>query len=98
MNTDTGFANGRLGVICCGHVFRRERAARLIARDEQGWQFLCGGGDHASAKDGNFVMVDVLLGFDPSLHDIADLPVGWEAERKDQDSPWIRTRSHAIPQ
>jgi len=45
-----------------------------------------------SSKDGHHVIVGSLLDFDPSLNELADLPAGWEAERKDVASPWIRTK------
>ena len=88
------FSSPRLGVVCCGYVFRRERSVRLVSHEEDGWQFLCGGVDHFGSKDGNLIMIRILLGFDPTLAEVADLPVGWEAERKDQGSSWMRTRSN----
>jgi hypothetical protein len=45
--------------------------------------------------DGHFVHVGALLNFDPSLEQLSDLPPGWEAERHDSGSPWIRTKSGA---
>jgi hypothetical protein len=95
MNETVRFPNRRLGVICCGHVFRRERKVRLVGRESGGWQFMCGGVDHHSSKDGHWVMVGVLLEFDPSLDQLADLPPGSEAERQDTNLPWIRTKSGA---
>jgi hypothetical protein len=89
------FQERRLGVICCGHVFRRERNVQLVCHHKGDWQFMCGGTDHSGAVDGNFVHVGALLDFDPSLEQLADLPLGWEAERCDPSSPWIRTSSGA---
>jgi hypothetical protein len=87
------FQDRRLGVICCGHVFRRQRNVRLvICHKENDWQFTCGEADHYTAADGNFVVIGVLLDFDPSLDEVADLPAGWEAERRDPGSSWIRTK------
>jgi hypothetical protein len=91
MNAPAGFKERRLGVICCGHVFRRERPAKLVCHEKGDWQFMCGGTDHSSA-DGHFVHVGVLLNLDPSLDQLADLPPGWEAERDDSGAPWIITR------
>jgi hypothetical protein len=54
---------------------------------------MCGGTDHFGSKDGNYVIVGVLLDLDPSLNELADLPAGWEAERKDSNSVWIRIKS-----
>jgi hypothetical protein len=56
---------------------------------------MCGSTDHFSSNDGNFVIVGVLLDFDPSLNELSDLPPGWEAERPDPASSWIRTKSGA---
>ena len=96
MNAATGFRERRLGVICCGHVFRRERDVKLVLHHKEDWQFMCDGTDHSGpVPDGNFVIIGVLLNFDPSLDELADLPSGWEAERRDSCSPWIRTRSGA---
>ncbi|WP_315769573.1 MULTISPECIES: hypothetical protein [unclassified Bradyrhizobium] len=91
MKMSSGFSNPRLGVICCGHVFRRERRIRYALHESDGWQFMCGENDHYSAADGHFVHVGGLLQFDPSLHDISDLPAGCKAERTDGASPWVRT-------
>jgi hypothetical protein len=95
MNANVKFQDRRLGVICCGHVFRREREVQFVVHRKRNWQFMCGGTDHAGASTGNFVVVRVLLDFDPSLDELADLQPGWEAERRDPGSPWIRTRSGA---
>ena len=65
---------------------------RLVVREDGDWQFMCGGADHYSSKDGHHVIVGVLLDFDPSLNELADLLAGWEAERKGISSPWIRTK------
>jgi hypothetical protein len=99
MSDDNVFHNRRL-VICCGHVFRREREVRLVARESDGWQFMCGGTDHVGPDgkpDGRRIHVGHLLNFDPSLNHLADLPPEWEAERKDADSEWIRTKRGIRP-
>jgi hypothetical protein len=55
----------------------------------------CGEVDHIGSQEGNFVIVGVLLDVDPSLNELADLPAGCEAERRDPESSWIRTRADA---
>ena len=95
MNEVYNFADRRLGVLCCGHVFRRERSVLLVDRHGKYWQFLCGDIDHPDRADVYHVSVGVLLDFDGTLDEVADLPPGWEAERKDSISPWIRTHSGA---
>ena len=85
------FEDSRLGVYCCGHIFRRERPALLVVREGGAWQFLCGEIDHGDPKEPYHVSVGVLLELDPTLHQIADLPVGWEAERTTVGGDWLRT-------
>jgi hypothetical protein len=90
----TSSKTGGWGVICCGHVVHRQRKVRLVCHRHEGkdWQFMCGDADHDTANDGNFVMIGVLLDFDPSLDELADLPAGWEAVRRDPGASWIRTK------
>lgn len=57
-----------------------------------GWQFY----DDAEPLKGPVVLPKVeLLKLDASLSVIKDLPVGWEATRKNAKSPWVRSK---IPQ
>ena len=86
-----GFEDRRLGVYCCGHLFRRERPALLVARDDGDWQFLCGGADHDDPLEPYHVSVGVLIDTDTTLNQIADLPPEWEAERPAVGDAWIRT-------
>src|SRR4051794_40624993 len=92
---DKKFADHLLGVSCCGHIFRRERPALPVGRQDADWQFLCGKTDHADPNEPYHVSVGALLDFDRSPNQIADLPEEWEAERLDPHSPWIRTRCGA---
>jgi hypothetical protein len=84
------FVDRRLGVYCCGHLFRRERRALLVVRDEGDWQFLCGNVDHDDPLEPYHVSIGALLDSDPTLNDIADLPSEWEAERPEITANWLR--------
>ena len=95
MSEDRKFGDRRLGVYCCGHLFRRERETLLVVRQDGDWQFLCGKTDHSDVDEPYHVSVGILLDTDSSLHAIADLPVQWEAERKEVSLEWIRTRCGA---
>jgi hypothetical protein len=89
------FFERRLAAYCCGHVFRRERPINLVGRpDGADWQFTCGGTDHSDSNEPYHVSIGVLLDFDQTLHEIADLPAYWEAEREAVGDPWIRTEGH----
>jgi hypothetical protein len=93
MDNDTKFPDHRLGVFCCGHVFRRQRRVKLVGRQDEDWQFLCGENDHSDPNEPYHVSVGVLLDVDPTLNEVADLPAEWEAEREEFGSAWIRTKS-----
>lgn len=85
------FKDPQLGVYCCGHMFRRERPALLVAREDGDWQFLCGSVDHSDPLEPFHISVGVLLDVDATLNQIADLPPEWEAERAEIGGPWVRT-------
>lgn len=56
--------------------------------DDHGWQFL--GSDDAQIEDGVVVSFDCIIGMDPTLRMLADLPPGWHAWRKSKKHPWRR--------
>ena len=95
MSNRAKFEDHLLGVFCCGHIFHRQRRARLVGRQDGDWQFVCGEIDHFDPDEPYHVSVGVLLEFDPTLNEIADLPTEWEAERVDVGMPWVRTRCGA---
>lgn len=84
------FKDPKLAVIVCSHVFKLEREILFVSHEGGDWQFMCGQTDHGP-RDGHVVGVGHLVARDASLHDLADLPVDWEADRKDVNSAWIRT-------
>lgn len=86
------FFDNRLGAFCCGHVFRRERPVLLVTREDGDWQFLCGKDDHVDPHEPYHVSVGILVAFDETLNEVADLPPEWEAERESPSASWIRTR------
>ncbi|MBC5765649.1 hypothetical protein H8R02_14370 [Ramlibacter sp. GTP1] len=85
------FPDRRLGVYCCGHVFRRERGVRLVSHEDGDWQFLCGDVDHVDPDEPYHVSVGVLLERDPTIDTVSDLESDWAAERTDVHARWIRT-------
>jgi hypothetical protein len=78
-----------LGILICSHVFQKTRPVLLVSRPNSDLQLLCGD-VHKDRPHG--VCIGHLLERDPSLHEVVDLPIGWEAERKGQGGPWIRSR------
>lgn len=91
MGSSARFTDQRMGVYCCGHLFRRERPALLVVREDGDWQFLCGNADHNDPFEPYHVSAGVLLDADATLNEIADLPPEWEAERPAVGAAWLRT-------
>jgi hypothetical protein len=81
-----------LAAFICGHVFSESRPVLLVVRDAGDWQLLCGG-DHEVGDRPHVVGLNHLLDRDPSLRDLLDLPIDWEAERVEEGSPWVRRPS-----
>ena len=60
--------------------------------DEEGgslWQFHCGNDDYSMEKM-QLVRIDTITSIDPSVVDVADLPLGQTVRRDAVGSPWIR--------
>jgi hypothetical protein len=61
----------------------------LVSHDPDGeWQFLCVTTD--DEKDARKVSLAFMVDLDPSLADVADLPLAWRAFRDSRESPWIQ--------
>jgi hypothetical protein len=72
-----------------GSVFRGERPILLVLHNEDGdWQFL--DGEHVDRDDGFAVHVSHVFAEHPELDLVADLPLGWAAERSSSDNEWER--------
>jgi hypothetical protein len=63
----------------------------LVAHDEDDgyWQFL-DGSERLEATDGVMVTLGSMVERDPTLADLADLPLGWLAWREKVGGPWYR--------
>lgn len=85
------FAPPNLTSYICSHVFEKSRPILLIVHEDSDWMFMCGKGDHGGSDDCHVVGVGHLVERDPSINECADLPSGFEAERKAVGEPWLRT-------
>jgi hypothetical protein len=79
-----------LAVFVCPHIFDDSRPILYVCREDGDWQFLCGHDDHDS--DGHVIGVGHLTQRDPTLNELAELKVDWEAEREHIGSKWILTQ------
>jgi hypothetical protein len=69
----------------------REGARILrVTRDEDdgAWQFLTGGA--ARTSDGMILALEEIVALDPSVAELADLPLGWTATRVGPGDAWAR--------
>jgi hypothetical protein len=78
-------------VFVCKHVFAQGEPVLLVSRPDGDWCFLCGGQHEQSASDFKSVGLGHVLEQDASLIELLDLEAGWEAERKNPSTPWIRS-------
>ena len=78
------------GAFVCSHVYSRLRPCLLVTNEEDGWSFVCGHRDH---DDKSFHVVGVvhLLDNDPTLQEVLELKVGWQAERTSMSEAWRLT-------
>jgi hypothetical protein len=56
--------------------------------DDGGWQFLCGTTNDPA--DGRIVHLAEIVAMDPSVTEVADLPLGWVAFRTGAGGDWTR--------
>ena len=74
-------------------VLKRSEPILLVTHDadDHGWQFI--GRTDACAEGGRVVSLEHMVTLDPSVREVADLPPGWQAVRRDPGHPWQRRPS-----
>jgi hypothetical protein len=85
------FADPRnLAVITVAQVLRLGMPVLYVTHDadDGGWQFLTG--EAVEAADSMVVALEEMIGHDPSLAALADLPIGWCAWREGKEADWLR--------
>lgn len=78
-----------LAVISVTRITDGTKPILYVVHDEDGdWQFL--DGDDVSEEDATVVGLKRIVDLDPSIKLLADLPLGWAAERKSAKDEWQR--------
>jgi hypothetical protein len=79
-------------VFCLARILRGTCPLLLVTHDEEdgSWQFL--DGEHVFEEEAVLVSLGGMVQFDPSLRELADLPLGWYAWRPGPDQPWQRAQ------
>jgi len=94
---DHGFAPGEwrfpdpqnVAAICCRHILEGHPLLRVTHDEDDGcWQLLCGGVHQV--RDAEVVCLGCMVKREPALQELADLPLGWSAERDSLGSVWKR--------
>jgi hypothetical protein len=57
--------------------------------DDGYWQFM-DGGDELRAEDAMVIALKEIVEIDESIIELADLPLGWFAQRRSRNEPWKR--------
>lgn len=72
-------------------VMRQGMPVLLVTHDEEDgfWQFLHG--EVTEEDQPMIVALAVVVNQDPTLKELADLPIGWQATRTHKAAPWHRT-------
>ena len=77
----------------CSHVLDEGHPVLRVAHDEDdgAWQFLCG--QLHELEQGRIVCLGCMIAGDRQLMVLADLPLGWGADREQASSSWVRERN-----
>lgn len=77
-----------IGVIVCIHIFNSEKPVSMAVHDDEGdWQFLCGS-EHDGIEEARLVEISHPFERDPTLNEIAELPLGFMARRSEVGGAW----------
>ena len=94
MSTDWRFEEPEnVGVISLKQIVNDGQPILHVTHDtdDGGWQFL--GWEDAKEDDVKIVALSTIVRLDPSVQELADLPLGWHAWRRASDQPWQRAKN-----
>lgn len=76
--------------VTSSHIFKQGRPILHVSHDEDDgtWQFHSG--DLVAMSDAMIVCLHEVVRYDPSVAELADLPLGWQATRISLASEWLR--------
>jgi hypothetical protein len=79
----------------CSHVLEEQHSILRVAHDEDdgAWQFLCG--QSHELEQARVVCLGCMIVSDRELASLADLPLGWCAERTCVGSAWVREQTQS---
>jgi len=81
------------GAQTCTHVLEEDRPILLLSRETDGDVLAFCGGDDDTASTTRTLTLDQVLGLDPTLEPLADMPDGWFAIRESPNHDWVRYKA-----
>ena len=75
--------------ITCYHIIEENEPILYVSHDEDDgmWQFLCG--KQHNESEGRVVSLYSIFVLDSTVAELAEMPYGYFAERKNKDAQWI---------
>lgn len=95
MNKDWPFTDPEnVAVYTTRQIVSGEEWIHYVSHDEDdgAWQFHSNNPDPVEEEDAKLVSLKRMTEIDPSILDLADLPLGWHAIRASKDSSWKKER------
>ena len=82
----------RVAVVTTRAIVVEKRPILRVSHDDDdgGWQFHTG--DLVRIADAMVLALEEIVDLDPSVEELADLPLGWIATRASASSPWVRSK------
>lgn len=83
-------------VFTIGKIVNREKPILLVQHGDEdgGWQFLTG--EPIDMSDAKIVGLGEIAEIDPSVLELANLPVGWNASRQALKDSWKREKADHV--
>jgi hypothetical protein len=80
-----------VAIISLRDIMERKRPILYVAHDSEDgmWQFT-DGRDDPQASDAVFLLLEEVIEIDPTIAELADLPLGWSAWRDNARQKWQR--------
>ena len=80
-------------VITTKNIVSKEKSIMLVSHDEDDgmWEFL--EGEEVKEEDAMIISLYEMVNIDPTVNQVADLPLGWIAYRDIEQDKWIKRKN-----
>jgi hypothetical protein len=79
-------------VVTTREIMEREETILLVSHDleDHAWQFI--GPTGGTLENARIILLQEAVELDPTVLELSDLPVGWQAVRQSRGDVWVRQR------